>query len=236
MSEEKYLRPKIMDPDPKTVASVASDYLVDFPWGEDGVTERPYTNDLEFQPVLLDCVGRVFSAQTRVGLKCAVGDVIGAIGVRLIRGTDAYDNSMSAVQQSALFLAGAHSEPTPWGMTSTDIARILSETMHMYVDAYTRMVAGGVSGPAPTEPRTDKPLMDLAAKSIYLLALLDDLYPTAWDDLYSDGPLTDADLMPCPAGIEAISKAAAEAVGSAEGTLEDMADRIFEAWKASHDD
>jgi hypothetical protein len=178
MSEETYMKPKIREANPKTVASVASDYMIDFPWGEDGVTERPYTNDREFLSVLLDCVDRVFSAQTRVGLKCAVGDVIGAIGVRLIRGTDAYDNSMSTVQQSALFLAGLHSEPTPGGMTSTDIAWILLETMHMYVDAYTRMVAGGVAGPAPTEPGTDKVLMDLASKSIYLLALLEDLYPT----------------------------------------------------------
>lgn len=222
MSEEKYLRPKIMDPNPKTVASVASDYLVDFPWGEDGVTERPYTNDREFLPVLLDCVGRVFSAQTRVGLKCAVGDVIGAIGVRLIRGTDAYDNSMSTVQQSALYMAGAHSEPYPWGRTSTDIARTLSETMHMYTDAYTRMVAGGVEGPAPTEARTDKPLMDLASKSIYLLALLEDLYPTAWEDDFDVSPLKEEDLTPLPE-VEP------------EGTLEQLADRIFEEWKANHD-
>lgn len=222
MSEEKYLRPKIMDPSPKTVASVASDYLVDFPWGEDGVTERPYTSDREFLPVLLDCVGRVFSAQTRVGLKCAVGDVIGAIGVRLIRGTDAYDNSMSTVQQSALFMAGAHSEPYPWGRTSTDIARTLSETMHMYVDAYTRMVAGGVEGPAPTEARTDKPLMDLASKSIYLLALLEDLYPTSWEDDFDVSPLKDEDLTPLPEV-------------KAEGSLEQLADRIFDEWKANHD-
>lgn len=222
MSEEKYLRPKIMEPNPKTVASVASGYLVDFPWGEDGVTERPYTNDREFLPVLLDCVGRVFSAQTRVGLKCAVGDVIGAIGVRLIRGTDAYDNSMSTVQQAALFMAGVHSEPYPWGRTSTDIARTLSETMHMYVDAYTRMVAGGVEGPAPTEARTDKPLMDLASKSIYLLALLEDLYPTAWEDDLGVSPLKDEDLAPLPEV-------------KAEGSLDQLADRIFEEWKANHD-
>ena len=222
MSEEKYLRPKIMDPSPKTVASVASDYLVDFPWGEDGVTERPYTSDREFLPVLLDCVSRVFSAQTRVGLKCAVGDVIGAIGVRLIRGTDAYDNSMSTVQQAALYMAGVHAEPFPWGRTSTDIARTLSETMHMYVDAYTRMVAGGVEGPAPTETRTDKPLMDLASKSIYLLALLEDLYPTEWEDDFNVSPLKDEDLAPLPE------------VG-AEGSLEQLADRIFEEWKANHD-
>lgn len=221
MSEEKYLRPRIMEASPKTVASVASDYLIDFPWGEDGVTERPYTNDREFLPVLLDCVGRVFSAQTRVGLKCAVGDVIGAIGVRMIRGTDAYDNSMSTVQQAALFLAGAHSEPAPWGMTSTDIARALSETMHMYVDAYTRIVAGGVFGTAPTEARTDKPLMDLASKSIYLLALLEDLYPTVWEDDFGVSPLKDEDLAPLPG------------VG-AGGSLEQLADRIFEEWKANH--
>nr|DAV81468.1 MAG TPA: hypothetical protein [Caudoviricetes sp.] len=220
MSEEKYLRPRIMEVSPKTVASVASDYMIDFPWGEDGVTERPYTNDREFLPVLLDCVGRVFSAQTRVGLKCAIGDVIGAIGVRLIRGTNAYDNSMSTVQQSALFLAGALSEPTPWGMTSTDIARTLSETMHMYADAYVQMVAGGVSGPAPTEPRTDKPLMDLASKSIYLLALLEDLYPTVWEDDLGASPLKDGDLTPRP---------------GAGGPLEQVADRIFEAWKANQD-
>lgn len=222
MSEEKYLRPRILEASPKTVAGVASDYLVDFPWGEDGVTERPYTSDREFLPVLLDCVGRVFSAQTRVGLKCAVGDVIGAIGVRLIRGTDAYDNSMSTVQQAALFLAGAHAEPMPWGMTSTDIARALSETMHMYVDAYTRMVAGGVSGPAPTEARTDKPLMDLAAKSIYLLALLEDLYPTVWEDDFNVSPLKDEDLAPLPEVEDT-------------GSLEQLADRIFEEWKANHD-
>lgn len=222
MSEEKHLRPRIMDVSPKTVASVASDYMIDFPWGEDGVTERPYTNDREFLPVLLDCVGRVFSAQTRVGLKCAVGDVIGAIGVRLIRGTDAYDNSMSTVQQAVLFLAGVHAEPTPWGMTSTDIARILSETMHLYTDAYTRMVAGGVGGPAPTEARTDKPLLDLASKSIYLLALLEDLYPTSWEDDFNVSPLKDEDLDPRPEA-------------EAEGTLEQLADRIFEEWKANHD-
>lgn len=222
MSEEKYLRPKIMDPNPKTVASVASDYMVDFPWGEDGVTERPYTSDLEFLPVLLDCVGRVFSAQTRVGLKCAVGDVIGAIGVRLIRGTDVYDNSMSTVQQAALFLAGVHAEPTPWGMTSTEIARILSETLHLYTDAYTRMVAGGVGGLAPTEARTDKPLLDLASKSIYLLALLEDLYPTSWEDDFDVPPLKDEDMDPRPE-VEP------------EGPLEKLADRIFEEWKANHD-
>ena len=231
MSEEKYLKPRIMQPNPKIVSDVASDYLIDFPWGEDGVTERPYTNDREFLPILLDCVGRVFSAQTRVGLKCAVGDVIGAVGVRLIRGTDAYDNSMSTVQQAALFMAGAHSEPAHWGWTSTDIARVLSETMHLYVDAYTRMVAGGVEGPVPTESRTNQPLMDLLSKSVYLLALLEELYPTDWDDLYSDGPLSDADLMPCPAGMDAIAKAA----DAAGGTLEEKADRIFEAWKGNND-
>lgn len=222
MREEKYLSPKIMYPNPKTVASVASDYLVDFPWGEDGVTERPYTNDREFLPVLLDCVGRVFSAQTLVGLKCAVGDVIGAIGVRLICGTDAYDNSMSTVQQSALFLAGVHAEPTPRGTTSTDIARILSETMHLYTDAYTRMVAGGVEGPAPTEARTDKPLLYLAAKSIYLLSLLEDLYPTSWEDDFNGETLKDEDLAPLPE-VEA------------EGSLEQLADRIFDACKANRD-
>ena len=231
MSEETYLKPRITQPNPKIVSDVASDYMIDFPWGEDGVTERPYTNDREFLPVLLDCVGRVFSATSRVGLKCAVGDVIGAVGVRLIRGTDAYDNSMVAVQQAALFMAGAHSEPAPWGWTSTDIARVLSETMHLYVDAYTRMVAGGVEGPAPTEPRTDMPLMDLASKSVYLLALLEELYPTEWETDFSVPPLKDKNLRPCLSGAAAIVKSAVDA----GGTLEETADRIFEAWKGNHD-
>lgn len=195
MSEEKYLKPKIMEPDPKTVAEVASTYLVDFPWGEDGVTERPYTNDREFLPVLLDCVGRVFSATSRVGLKCAIGDVIGAIGVRLISGTDAYDNSMTTVRQAALFMAGAHAELALWGMTSTDIARTLGESLHMYTDSYVRAVAGGVGWPYPTEPRADKPLMDLASKSIYMLALLEDLYPTEWETDFSGTPMKDEDLV-----------------------------------------
>lgn len=222
MSEEKYLRPKIMDPDPKTVASVASDYLVDFPWGGDGVTERPYTNDLEFLPVLLDCVSRVFSAQTRVGLKCAVGDVIGAIGVRLIHGTDAYDNSMSTVQQAALYLAGVHAELFPWGRSGSDIARSVSETLHLYTSTYAATVVRGMVEPGSIESRTNKILMDLASKSIYLLALLEDLYPTAWEDDLGVSPLKDEDLAPLPEG-------------GAEGSLEQLADRIFEEWKANHD-
>lgn len=222
MSEEKYLRPKIMDPDPKTVASVASDYLVDFPWGEDGVTERPYTSDREFLPVLLDCVGRVFSAQTRVGLKCAVGDVIGAIGVRLIRGTDAYDNSMSTVQQAALYMAGVHAEPFPWGRSGSDIARSVSETLHLYTSTYAATVVRGMVEPGSIESRTNKILMDLASKSIYLLALLEDLYPTSWEDDFSVSPLKAEDLAPLPEG-------------GAGGTLEQLADRIFEEWKANHD-
>lgn len=231
MSEETYLKPRVMQPNPKIVSDVASDYLIDFPWGEDGVTERPYTNDREFLLVLLDCVDRVFSATSRVGLKCAVGDVIGAVGVRLIRGTDAYDNSMTTVQQAALFMAGAHSEPAPRGWTSTDIARVLSETMHLYVDAYTRMVAGGVEGPDPTEPRTNQPLMDLLSKSVYLLALLEDLYPTEWETDFSVPPLKDKDLRPCLVGAAAIVKSAVDA----GGPLEEKADRIFEAWKGNYD-
>lgn len=195
MSEEKHLKPKIMEPNPKTVAEVASTYLVDFPWGEDGVTERPYTNDREFLPVLLNCVGRVFLSISRVGLKCAIGDVIGAIGVRLTRGNDAYDNSMATVQQVALFVAGSHAEPMPWGQTSTEIARTLVETLHMYTDAYVRMVASGVERLAPTEPKADKPLMDLASKLVYLLALLEDLYPTERGDDFSVYPLKDEDLV-----------------------------------------
>lgn len=222
MSEEKYLRPKIMDPKTKTVASVASDYLVDFPWGEDGATERPYTNDLEFLPVLLDCVGRVFSAQTRVGLKCAIGDVIGAIGVRLIRGTAAYDNSMSTVQQAALYMAGVHAEPFPWGRSGSDIARSVSETLHLYTSTYAATVVRGTVEPGSIESRTNKILMDLASKSIYLLALLEDLYPTAWEDDFNVSPLKDEDLAPLPEV-------------AAEGTLEQLADRIFEEWKANHD-
>lgn len=222
MSEEKYLRPKIMDPNPKTVASVASDYLVDFPWGGDGVTERPYTNDLEFLPVLLDCVGRVFSAQTRVGLKCAVGDVIGAIGVRLIRGTDAYDNSMSTVQQSALYMAGVHADPFPWGRSGSDIARSVSETLHLYTSTYAATVVRGTVEPGSIESRTNKILMDLASKSIYLLALLEDLYPTSWEDDFDVSPLKAEDLDPRPE-VEP------------EGSLEQLADRIFEEWKANHD-
>ena len=222
MSEEKYLRPKIMDPSPKTVVSVASDYLVDFPWGEDGVTERPYTNDREFLPVLLDCVGRVFSAQTRVGLKCAVGDVIGAVGVRLIRGTDAYDNSMSTVQQAALYMAGVHAEPFPWGRSGSDIARAVSETLHLYTSTYAATVVRGTVEPGSIESRTNKILMDLASKSLYLLALLEDLYPTAWEDDLGVSPLKDEDLDPRPED-------------EAGGTLEQLADRIFEEWKANHD-
>ena len=222
MSEEKYLRPRIMETSPKTVAGVASDYLVDFPWGGDGETERPYTNDRDFLPVLLDCVGRVFSAQTRVGLKCAVGDVIGAIGVRLIRGTDAYDNSMSTVQQAALFLAGAHAESFPWGRSGSDIARSVSETLHLYTSTYAATVVRGTVEPGSIESRTNKILMDLASKSIYLLALLEDLYPTAWEDDLGVSPLKDEDLAPLPE-VEA------------EGSLEQLADRIFDAWKANHD-
>lgn len=222
MSEEKYLRPKIMDPSPKTVASVASAYLVDLPWGEDGVTERPYTNDLEFLPVLLDCVGRVFSAQTRVGLKCAVGDVIGAVGVRLIRGTDAYDNSMSTVQQSALYMAGVHVDPFPWGRSGSDIARSVSETLHLYTSTYAATVVRGTVEPGSIESRTNKILMDLASKSIYLLALLEDLYPTSWEDDFDVSPLKDEDLDPRPEV-------------AAEGSLEQLADRIFDKWKANHD-
>lgn len=222
MSEEKYLRPKIMDPSPKTVASVASDYMVDFPWGEDGVTERPYTSDREFLPVLLDCVGRVFSAQTRVGLKCAIGDVIGAIGVRLIRGTDAYDNSMSTVQQAALYMAGAHAEPSPWGRSGSDIARSVSETLHLYTSTYAATVVRGTVEPGSIESRTNKILLDLASKSIYLLALLEDLYPTSWEDDFDVSPLKDEDLAPLPEV-------------KAEGSLEQLADRIFEEWKANHD-
>ena len=222
MSEEKYLRPKIMDPSPKTVADVASDYLVDFPWGEDGVTERPYTSDREFLPVLLDCVGRVFSAQTRVGLKCAVGDVIGAVGVRLIRGTDAYDNSMSTVQQSALYMAGVHADPFPWGYSGSDIARSVSETLHLYTSTYAATVVRGTVEPGSIESRTNKILMDLASKSIYLLALLEDLYPTSWEEDFDVSPLKDEDLDPRPE-VEP------------EGSLEQLADRIFEEWKANHD-
>lgn len=222
MSEEKYLRPKIMDPSPKTVASVASDYMVDFPWGEDGVTERPYTSDREFLPVLLDCVGRVFSAQTRVGLKCAIGDVIGAIGVRLIRGTDAYDNSMSTVQQAALYMAGVHADPFPWGRSGSDIARSVSETLHLYTSTYAATVVRGTVEPGSIESRTNKILMDLASKSVYLLALMEDLYPTAWEDDFDVSPLKDEDLDPRPE-VEP------------EGTLEQLADRIFEEWKANHD-
>ena len=197
MSEETYLKPKIKGSNPKTVAMVASYYLVDFPWEGDEVIDRPYTNDREFLPVLLDCVGRVFSAQTRVGLKCAIGDVIGAIGLRLIRGTDAYDSNMSTVQRAALYVAGVHSEPTPWGVTSTGIAGALVETMNAYVEKYAGMVARGIEGPYPTEPRTDKVLMDLASKSVYLLALLEDLYPTEGEtDLGTPTPqMTDDDLM-----------------------------------------
>lgn len=222
MSEEKYLRPRIMEASPKTVASVASDYMVDFPWGEDGTTERPYTNDREFLPVLLDCVGRVFSAQTRVGLKCAVGDVIGAIGVRLIRGTDAYDNSMSTVQQAALYMAGVHAEPFPWGRSGSDIARSVSETLHLYTSTYAATVARGTVEPGSIESRTNKILMDLVSKSIYLLALLEDLYPTSWEDDFDVSPLKDEDLAPRPE-VEA------------GGSLEQLADRIFEEWKANHD-
>lgn len=222
MSEEKYLRPKIMDPNPKTVADVASTYLTDFPWGGDGVTERPYTSDREFLPVLLDCVGRVFSAQTRVGLKCAVGDVIGAIGVRLIRGTDAYDNSMSTVQQAALYMAGVHAEPFPWGRMGSDIARSVSETLHLYTSTYAATVVRGTVEPGSIESRTNKILMDLASKSIYLLALLEDLYPMAWEDDLGVSPLKDEDLDPRPE-VEP------------GGTLEQLADRIFEEWKANHD-
>lgn len=222
MSEEKYLRPKIMDPNPKTVASVASDYLVDFPWGEDGVTERPYTSDREFLPVLLDCVGRVFSAQTRVGLKCAIGDVIGAVGVRLIRGTDAYDNSMSTVQQATLFLAGVHAEPFPWGRSGSDIARSVSETLHLYTSTYAATVVRGTVEPGSIESRTNKILLDLASKSVYLLALLEDLYPTSWEDDFDVSPLKDEDLAPLPEV-------------RAEGSPEQLADRIFEEWKANHD-
>lgn len=222
MSEEKYLRPKIMDPNPKTVASVASDYLVDFPWGGDGVAERPYTSDREFLAVLLDCVGRVFSAQTRVGLKCAIGDVIGAIGVRLIRGTDAYDNNMSTVQQAALYMAGVHADPFPWGRSGSDIARSVSETLHLYTSTYAATVARGTVEPGSIESRTNKILMDLASKSIYLLALLEDLYPTSWGDDFDVSPLKDEDLDPRPE-VEP------------EGSLEQLADRIFEEWKANHD-
>ena len=222
MSEEKYLRPKIMDTSPKTVADVASTYLIDFPWGEDGVTERPYTSDREFLPVLLDCVGRVFSAQTRVGLKCAVGDVIGAVGVRLIRGTDAYDNSMSTVQQAALYMAGVHAEPFPWGRSGSDIARSVSETLHLYTSTYAATVVRGTVEPGSIESRTNKILMDLASKSIYLLSLLEDLYPTSWENDFNVSPLKDEDLAPMPEV-------------KAEGTLEQLADRIFEEWKANHD-
>lgn len=178
MSEETYIKPKIMNADPRIVADVAATYLIDFPWGEDGFAERPYTNDREFLPILLDCVDRVFSALTRVGLQCAIGDVIGAIGVRLIRGTDAYGNDMTTVQRAALYLAGVHSEPTPQGVTSTGIAGALIAAMREYVDSYVGMVAEGARSQYPTEPKTDKVLMDLASKSIYLLAMLEDMYPT----------------------------------------------------------
>lgn len=222
MSEEKYLMPKIMDPNPKTVASVASTYLIDFPWGEDGVTERPYTSDSEFLPVLMDYVGRVSSDQTWVGLKCAVGDVIGAIGVRLIRGTDAYDNNMSTVQQAALYMAGVHAEPFPEGRTGSDIARSVSETLHLYTSTYAAAMVLGTVEPGSVESRANKILMDMASKSIYLLALLEDLYPTAGEDDLGVSPLKDEDLAPRPE-VEP------------EGTLEQSADRIFEERKANHD-
>ena len=54
------------------------------------------------------------------------------------------------------------------------------------------------------------------------LALLEDLYPTAWEDDLGISPLKDEDLDPRPE-VEA------------EGTLEQLADRIFEEWKANHD-
>ena len=88
MSDKKTVRRDGVEPTTPTLINVVRGYLTMYSSEDPGPGLSMYTSEREFTLVLLDCCARVTEAQTINELRTALGDIVSALGLFLVNGTD----------------------------------------------------------------------------------------------------------------------------------------------------
>ena len=169
----------------KTLSRVISETIYDLPLAP-GSVYLDYRDDVKFQKVLFRKLESLNHAEDLPDLALRLEDVITDLGLRLIYGTEMFDNSYSEVAMQAAIAVGAGTwpgEPCYW--TSTSWATSLASLVETGKSAYLRLLAGGGPEKAPARLFSiDGFLLNLLAGLVRKLAILEEMYPDILDSCH----------------------------------------------------
>lgn len=128
----------------KTLSRVISETIYDLPPAP-GSVYLDYRDDVKFQKVLFRKLESLNHAEDLLDLALRMEEVITDLGLRLIYGTEAFDNSYSEVSLQAAIAVGAGTWPGEpccyW--TSTSWATSLASLVETGKSAYLRLLVRG---------------------------------------------------------------------------------------------
>lgn len=178
MSDKKKARRDGVEPTAPTIINVVRDYLTVHPSEDPGPGLSMYTSEREFTLVLLDCSARVTEAQTINELRTALGDIVSALGLFLVNGTDRYNHSTADLQTGIMYITGARAHSQPFGYEPDTLADTIARQIRHHLSNYLRQMGEKVTirnQAWDIDPVTV--LEQFLSWMVYLLAVLEEMYP-----------------------------------------------------------
>lgn len=143
---------------------------------------RDYDNERNFRRVLSADLDKIREARSLLDLRHALEYAISDLGLRLIYGTETFNNDVSELQVRAVLEIGNTARPEEviyW--TSESWARNLSSCMWVRQSAYLNLLSKADRGEAVDAEAVDRALLGLLADLIRKLAVLEEMYPEEMD-------------------------------------------------------
>jgi hypothetical protein len=169
-----------------TLTKVLTENVYDLPLAS-GVCLQGYSDDGTFRRVLSNYLDGILEAQSLSELRDALGETISELGLRLIHGTETFNNCVSELQVWAAIEIGNTAWPGEaiyW--TSESWARNLSSCMWVRQSTYLNLLSKADRGEAVDAEAVDRALLGLLADLVRKLAVLEDMYP---EELDSEGAI-----------------------------------------------
>ena len=178
MSDKKTVRRDGVEPTTPTLINVVRGYLTMYSSKDPGPGLSMYTSEREFTLVLLDCCARVTEAQTINELRTALGDIVGALGLFLINGTDRYNHNTDDLQAGIMYITGARAHSQPFGYAPNTLADMIARQIRHHLSNYLRQMGEKVT--IRNQAWDVDPvavLEQFLSWMVYLLAVLEEMYP-----------------------------------------------------------
>lgn len=143
---------------------------------------RDYDNESNFQHVLSADLDKIREARSLLDLRHELEYAISDLGLRLVNGTDMFNNDVSELQVWAAIEIGNTTWPGEaiyW--TSETWARNLSSCMGVRQSTYLNLLSKADRGETVDAEAVDRVLLGLLADLIRKLAVLEEMYPEEMD-------------------------------------------------------